>query len=116
MIHKIKTPSALIFYIGTHGMAFVQYKCLVGTNCCIINDKLIGELYCSRTLKKKEIVLTQSPSGGDLAEGSRPHFILGQDAELILCARGQARHLQAGAVGRGDGHGEPVLPLVIIAR
>lgn len=61
-------------------------------------------------------VLTQGPGGGNLAEGSRAHFIVRQDAELIVSVRGEACHLQPAASGGGHGHREPVLLPIIIAR
>lgn len=36
--HKVKSPSAIILYISTHGTPLVQSKCLDGANCCIIVD------------------------------------------------------------------------------
>lgn len=43
------------------------------------------------------MILTQSPGGGNLTEGSCAHFIDRQDAELIVGGRGEACHLQSGA-------------------
>lgn len=61
------------------------------------------------------MVLTQGTDGGDLAEGSSAHFIVRQDAELVVGDRRQACHLPPGARGRGHGHREPfLLPFIII--
>ncbi len=62
------------------------------------------------------MVLTQGSGSGNLAEGSCAHFIVRQDAELVVVGRRQACHLQPGARGGGHRHREPVLLPIIITR
>lgn len=62
------------------------------------------------------MVLTQSSRGGDFTEGSRAHFILRQDADLVVSGRRQTWHLQTGARGGGHRHREPVLLSIIITH
>lgn len=61
------------------------------------------------------MVLTQGPGGGNFAEGSRAHFIVGQDTELVVSVGGQACHLEPGASRGGHGHREPVLLPIVSA-
>lgn len=61
-------------------------------------------------------VLTQSPSGDDLAERSRAHSVLGQDAELVVCVGGQIRHVHLGARLEGHVHRVPALFPIITAH
>lgn len=60
--------------------------------------------------------LTHGSCGGDFTEGSRAHFILRQDADLVVSGRRQACHLHPGARGGGYRDREPVLLSIIIAR
>lgn len=62
------------------------------------------------------MVLTQGSCSGDFTEGSRAHFILREDAELVFSGRRQTWHLQPGARGGGHRHREPVLLSVIITH
>lgn len=62
------------------------------------------------------MVLTQRPRGGNLAEGSSAHFIVRQNAELVVGGSRQACHLQPAARRGGYGHREPVLLPIIITR
>lgn len=50
-------------------------------------------MHLNPELHLEEIVLTQRPCGGNLAEGSRAYFVARQDTELVVGIRGQASHL-----------------------
>lgn len=50
-------------------------------------------LECNGFRGNREMALTQGPGGGNLAEGSCAHFIVRQDAELVVGGRRQACHL-----------------------
>lgn len=62
------------------------------------------------------MVLTHGPCSDDFTEGSGTHFILRQDAELVVSGRRQACHLLPVVIGGGHGHREPVLLPIIITR
>lgn len=40
MTRDVKSPSAVIFHICTHGIPLIRSKCIVWTNCCIIRYRL----------------------------------------------------------------------------
>lgn len=64
----------------------------------------------------RKVILTQCPGSCNLTEGSCAHFIVGENAELIVGVRGEARHQQPGSSRRRDWHREPVPLSTMITR